>query len=383
MPGAVALPSADFVICGGGEYSLSRLYPPPPTTSTLLTCGSGTAGLVLAARLSEIPTVNVAVIEAGGDHSHDINVLAPGLLTSLPGNPEYDWIYSSTPQQYMNGTVVSYPRGKQLGGSSAINYMAWTHASPRNIDNWGFLGNEGWSWAELEPYYTKSENFSVPNATVISDLDLHWLNDSVHGKTGPIHNAYPHEWTPLDEAYPRTYDNLGIGMKADERDGLALGGYDIQTNLNLDNNTRSYAATSYLNPIKYRRNLKVYINALVTKVNFETGDGDPTTCSVNFMMNGTDYTINANDEVIVSGGAIGSPQILEISGIGDPELLASNQIDVVHENAYVGENFQDHLLLNLVSLKGRPWYAKHALLTLWNLTGLACHPWCIYDRRFG
>lgn len=84
---------------------------------------AGTAGLVLAARLSEVPTVEVAVIEAGGDHSHDVNVLAPGLLTSLYGDPKYDWIYSSVPQEYMNGTVIEYPRGKGLGGSSAINYM--------------------------------------------------------------------------------------------------------------------------------------------------------------------------------------------------------------------------------------------------------------------
>lgn len=289
----------------------------------------------------------MAVLEAGGDHSDDINVLAPGLLTSLYGDPTYDWIYSSVPQEHMNGTVISYPRGKQLGGSSAINYMAWTHASPRNIDNWGFLGNEGWSWAELEPYYTKSENFSVPNATVISDLDLHWLNYSAHGSSGPIRNAYPHEWTPLDEAWPLTFNNLGVGVITDERNGLALGGYNIQTNLNLDNNTRSYAATSYLNPVRYRKNLMVYTYALVTKVNFEDRNGTSTASSVTFMINGTEYTVNANQEVILSGGAFGSPQMLENSGIGDAELLGRYNIDVIHDNSNVGENLQDHILLNL------------------------------------
>lgn len=326
MSNAVALPSADFVICGGG-----------------------TAGLVLAARLSEIPTVNVAVIEAGGDHSHDVNILAPGLLTTLYGNPKYDWIYTSAPQEHMNGTVISYPRGKQLGGSSAINYLAWTHASPRNIDDWGFLGNEGWSWAELEPYYTKSENFSIPNATVVDALDLHWLDDSVHGQSGPIHNAYPHAWTPIDEAWPRTYDNLGIGMVNDERDGLALGGYNLQTNLNLENNTRSYAATSYLNPVRDRPNLQVYTHAMVTKVNFN-GDGEePVACGVSFTCRGTEYTIEANREVIVSGGAFGSPQILELSGIGNRERLSSLDIESVYDNPHVGENMQDHLLINIVS----------------------------------
>lgn len=164
-----------------------------------------------------------------------------------------------------------------------------------------------------------------------------------------IHNAYPHEWTPLDEAWPRTYDNLGIGMISDERDGLALGGYNIQTNLNLDNNTRSYSGTSYLNPIRYRPNLKVYTHALVTKVNFEEIGGSQSACSVSFTMDQTDYSIAANQEVIVSGGSIGSPQILELSGIGDPALLKSHGISTVHGNSYVGENFQDHLLLNIVS----------------------------------
>ena len=271
MSTAISLPAADYVICGGG-----------------------TAGLVLAARLSEIPTVDVAVIEAGGDHSHDINILSPGLLTSLYGNPEYDWIYNSTPQVHMDGALISYPRGKQLGGSSAINYLAWTHASPRNIDNWGLLGNAGWAWDELEPYYRKSGNFSIPNATVVSALDLHWLNYSDHGQSGPIRNAYPHEWTPIDEAWPRTYDNLGIGMISDESDGLALGGYNIQTNLDLEGNTRSYAATAYLNPIRHRPNLKVYIHSLVTKINFDKSGDEPAACGVTFEKDGKHFTIDAN-----------------------------------------------------------------------------------------
>jgi choline dehydrogenase len=327
MSTAVSLPAADYVIAGGG-----------------------TAGLVLAARLSEIPSVNVAVIEAGGDRSHDINVLCPGLLLTLYGDPEYDWIYNSTPQEHMNGAVISYPRGKQLGGSSAINYLAWTHASPRNIDNWGLLGNPGWSWDELEPYYRKSENFSIPNATVVSDLDLHWLNYSDHGQSGPVRNAYPHEWTTIDAAWGRTYDNLGLGMVSDERDGLALGGYDILNSLNLDNNTRSYAATSYLNPIRYRSNLKVYINSLVTKINFRNSDGDLTASGVTFEKDGSVFTIDAKREVIVSGGAFNSPQLLELSGIGDAQLLRSLRIELIYDNPHVGENLQDHLLYNIVSI---------------------------------
>jgi choline dehydrogenase len=167
---------------------------------------------------------------------------------------------------------------------------------------------------------------------------------------GPIHNAYPHEWTPLDQAWPRTYDNLGIGMIGDERDGLALGGYNIQTNLDLNGNTRSYAATAYLNPVRSRPNLKVYINALVSKVNFnQSTGGPPAACSVTFNMNGTDYNIEAGREVILSAGAIGSPQLLEISGVGNKTLLAAMDIETIVDSLGVGENFQDHSLLNVVS----------------------------------
>ncbi|KAI7157385.1 hypothetical protein KC324_g13899, partial [Hortaea werneckii] len=127
MSSALSLPSADYVICGGGI-----------------------AGLTLAARLSEIPSVSVAVLEAGLDRSDDPNVLAPGLLTALYGDPDYDWIYKTVPQEHVNDRVIGHPRGKQLGGSSAINYLAYTHASQTNIDNFGLLGNENWTWAQLD-----------------------------------------------------------------------------------------------------------------------------------------------------------------------------------------------------------------------------------------
>ncbi|KAK5723348.1 hypothetical protein LTR15_005046 [Elasticomyces elasticus] len=324
MSTAVALPSADYVICGGG-----------------------TAGLVLANRLSEIPTVNVAVIEYGQDRSEDLNVLAPGLLTALYGNPDYDWIFHSTPQPHVNNRVIGHPRGKQLGGSSAINYMAYTHASQVNLDDFEVLGNANWTWDVMQPYYKKSETLTVPNAQERTDLNVSYIDPTYHGKTGPIRNAFPHEYSPLDFAWPRAYDTLGIGVKSDPRDGLALGGYNILTNLNLDNNTRSYAATAYLNPIKYRPNLRVYTSALVTKINFDNTTGTPTANSVNFNVNGTDYTIPTAREVVLSAGSFGSPHILELSGVGKSELLSTYGIDSIVDNPNVGENLQDHVYMPL------------------------------------
>ncbi|KAK3074620.1 hypothetical protein LTR53_002831 [Teratosphaeriaceae sp. CCFEE 6253] len=324
MANAVALPSVDYVICGGG-----------------------TAGLVLANRLSEIPTVNVAVIEYGVDRSDDLNVLAPSLLTALYGNPDYDWIFQTTPQPYVNDRVIGHPRGKQLGGSSAINYLAYTHASQINIDNFEALGNANWTWDVLEPYYTKSENFTNPSNKVRSDLNTSLIVRAHHGKTGPIHNGFPREYSVLDEAWPRTYDTLGIGIKSDPRDGLALGGYNILTNLNLENNTRSYAATAYLNPIKYRPNLKVYTSALVKKVQFDVSTGTPAASSVIFNVNGTDYLIPASREVILSAGTFGSPHILELSGVGNSSIMSKYGIPCMVENPHVGENLQDHVYMPL------------------------------------
>ncbi|TKA41398.1 hypothetical protein B0A54_06300 [Friedmanniomyces endolithicus] len=305
------------------------------------------AGLVLANRLSEIPTINVAVIEAGVDRSHDLNVLAPSLLTALYGNPNYDWIFQTTPQPHVNDRVIGHPRGKQLGGSSAINYLAYTHASRVNLDNLEILGNANWTWDALQPYYMKSENLTIPSTEVASALNTSWLEPPIHGMNGPIHNGFPSEYSVLDKAWPRAYDTLGIGVQSDPRDGLALGGYTILTNLNLENNTRSYAATAYLNPIKARPNLKVYTDALVTKINFDNMTDTPEACSVDFSINGTAHTISAAHEVVLSAGTFGSPHILELSGIGDESLLSSHGVQCVAENANVGENLQDHVYMPL------------------------------------
>ncbi|KAK5118867.1 hypothetical protein LTR62_000076 [Meristemomyces frigidus] len=297
MSGVVALPSADYVICGGG-----------------------TAGPVLAIRLSEIPSVSVAVLEAGIDHFDDLNVLAPGLLTALYGNPDYDWIFFSTPQPHMNDRIMGHSRGKQLGGSSAINYLAYTYAAQWDIDNWGSLGNAGWSWDELAPYYAKSEILTVPGSQAATDLDTSYLKPQIHGMSGPIHNGFPDEY----------------------EDGLALAGYTLLANLNLHNNTRSYSATAYLNPIKSRPNFKVYTNAPITKVNLDTHNPVPVASGASFSINRTEYSINE-----LSGGSFGSPHILELSGVGDKSLLSPLGMYTVVDNANVGENLQDHVYMPL------------------------------------
>jgi choline dehydrogenase len=271
------------------------------------------------------------------------------LLTALYGNPDYDWIYTTTPQSNVDDRVIGHPRGKQLGGSSAINYLAFTHASQQNINDWGALGNDGWSWDEIFVYYLKSENFTAPSISVTNELNLSYIEPKYHGVEGYIHNGFPHEGasTPFDEAWPRTYEALGLGIDADPKDGLALGGYNILTNVNPDTNSRSYSATTYLKAAADRPNLKVFTNALVNKVVIDQSGAVPIATGVSFTMNDIVYTVNANAEVILSAGSYGSPQIMELSGIGSKEVLSAAGVDVVLSNPHVGENLQDHLYMPL------------------------------------
>ncbi|KAF7909099.1 uncharacterized protein EAE98_012311 [Botrytis deweyae] len=302
--------------------------------------GGGTAGLTIASRLSEDPQTSVLVLEAGADHSNDINVLAPGLYTGMYSNPEYDWNYKTVPQIHANNQVIAHPRGKQLGGSSAINFLYWTHASQQDINSWGELGNANWSWEALDPFFKRSERFVSPSGVVEQDLQTGNIVTTLHGDNGPILNTFPDIYGPIDEAWPRTFQALGLEVKSDPRDGLALGGYTNLLNLDQDGRKRSYAATAYYLPASKRPNLKVITGALVEKIILEKCHDVVTANGVQYS-NGT--IAHAKKEVILSAGSIGSPQVLELSGIGNPNTLKKKGIEVLVNNINVGENLQDHV----------------------------------------
>ncbi|KAF2433304.1 alcohol oxidase [Tothia fuscella] len=306
--------------------------------------GGGTAGLTIAARLTENPAVTVAVLEAGLDRSDDVTVLAPGLATVMYGNPEYDWIYETVPQISANGQVIGMPRGKQLGGSSAINLLFWTHSSRKDIDNWGRLGNKDWSWDAILPYFERSEKYIAPSAGTARDLNTSYINSSLHGRSGAIGNGFPETHGEFDVAWPQTYANLDLGVDGDPRDGVALGGYTNLINVDPIGSKRSYAATAYYLPAKERPNLRVITNAMVSKILFSK-EHAPTATGVEYSINGTNYTLMAKREVILSAGSIGSPQILELSGIGAKNILEPLGIKSVIDNPGVGENLQDHIYI--------------------------------------
>ena len=312
-----------------------------------LIAGGGTAGLTIAARLSENPQVLVGVVEAGTDHTEDPLVLTPDLAPQMWENPEYDWIFKTTPQTHGNDRVIAHPRGKQLGGSSAINFEYWTHASRQDIDNWGALGNPGWSWQELFPYFLKSETYNPPPTYVSEQVDTTFIEPAVHGTSGPVQDSFPPFYDNFYRAWVPTYENLGLGPTGDPKDGIAIGAYNTLLSIEPMNASRSYAGTAYYKPNADRPNLKVLTGAFVTKINFAPSQKPLTATGIDYTVEDQKYTVSAKKEYIISAGAFQSPQLLELSGIGGKSLLESHGIEVLHDNPNVGENLQDHLLLPL------------------------------------
>lgn len=211
----------------------------------------------------------------------------------------------------------------------------------------GKLDNPGWSWRELLPYFLKSETYNSPPARVSKQVDTAFIKPSVHGKRGPVQTSFPPFYDNFYKAWSPTYRNLGLGPTGDPKDGLAIGAYTTLLTIESKNASRSYAANSYYKPNAARSNLHVLTGALTTKVNFARSQKPLVATGITFTVNGTRHTASAKREVILSAGAFQSPQLLELSGIGDPALLRSEGIDVLHANPDVGENLQDHILLPL------------------------------------
>ena len=223
--------------------------------------------------------------------------------------------------------------------------MFWTHASRRDIDNWGSLGNANWSWDALQPYYKRSEEYIAPSKRTENDLQTEYVVPGIHGMKGPIINTFPDIYGPLDEVWPRTYEKLGLAVQSDPRDGLALGGYTNLINVNPNGRSRSYAATAYYVPASKRPNLEVITGALVEKILLKESsrENGVTAIGAQYIKATTSFKVQAKREVILSAGSIGSPHILELSGIGNSDLLSRYGINVAISNENVGENLQDHV----------------------------------------
>lgn len=286
--------------------------------------GGGSAGCTLAGRLSEDPGVTVCLLEAGPkDDSFLIHVPA-GTAAIMPKPGKLNWGFETVPQKGLNGRKGYQPRGKTLGGSSSINAMIYTRGHKSDYDNWEALGAKGWGWDDVLPYFKKSENREAG------------AND-LRGTGGPLNVSKLQSPNPTAEHYLDACAEIQL-PKTDDFNGSQFEGtgrYEVTQK----NGRRYSAAKAYLTPNLDRPNLTVITDATTRKVNIANGR----VTSVQCIIDGQEQTISAAHEVIICGGAFGSPQILMLSGIGDKDELAELGIDSVHHLPGVGKNLHDHI----------------------------------------
>lgn len=289
--------------------------------------GAGSAGAALASRLSETPSTRVLLIEAGKkSHPYSRFPISFGLLIN---DPAANWLYESEPEPNTNHRAIPVPRGKVLGGSSAINGLVWVRGQPLDYDTWAQMGARGWSWNDVAPVFDRIEDFEGTGLTS-------------RGKGGPLHVQVVPDQNPLYDALFQAASQAGFKINGDynSEDQEGIG----KTQASIRAGRRMSVARAYLQPAMRRPNLTVVTEAHTKRVLLE----GRRCVGVVYEHRGVDVTARAGREVILSGGAVATPQILELSGIGSPEILRQFGIEVRHALPAVGENFRDHITMRAV-----------------------------------
>ncbi len=290
-------------------------------TYDYIVVGAGSAGAVVANRLSADPRNRVLLLEAGPASHHWSRI--PLAAAKLLHNPAANWCYAAEPEASTNGRRIHVPRGRLLGGSSSINGNAFVRGQPQDFDTWAQMGNRGWAYKDVLPFFRKMESFEGGD-------------DAYHGREGPLRVSNPEPIDPLFQALIAAAGQVGIGFNRDYngavQDGIAM------SQATISGGRRMSTAHCYLTPVRSRGNLRIQTGALTQSLLLEG-----TRCNgVRYAVGSDIREARAMREVVVSAGAVNSPQLLELSGIGQPDRLRNLGIEVRHALPGVGENLRDH-----------------------------------------
>lgn len=304
------------------------------TPYDFIVVGAGSAGCVVANRLSENGKHSVLLLEAGKS-SHWLSKIPIG-YGKLIDNPVANWCFESEPQPNMDGRAIPVPRGRLLGGSSSINGMVYVRGQPLDYNTWAQLGNRGWGYDDVLPVFRRMETYWGGG------------DDGLRGQDGPLQVTEYGEENELYDAIFKAGEEIGLHRNADyngvNQEGLS------RTQTTIRNGRRMGTAACYLAPARSRSNLTIHSESTANRLIIEDGK----CVGVHYSRGGTDVEARANREVILSAGSINSPQLLELSGVGQPSVLAARGIDVVHALEGVGENLRDHLCPRLVWRISKP-----------------------------
>ncbi|MDB9771210.1 GMC family oxidoreductase N-terminal domain-containing protein [Alphaproteobacteria bacterium] len=296
--------------------------------------GSGSSGSVIANRLSEINNINICVLEAGGTNQHPFIKMPAGFIKTI-NDKRFNWCFKTEASQGVNNREIFFPRGKGFGGSSSINGHLYVRGQPDDYNQWAQLGNLGWGYDDILPYFKKSEYKADGN-------------DEYRGKDGPLFVTDIVEKHPICEEFIKGSKELGIALQQDYNSGNQEGIFYYQRTIK--NGMRFSASDAFLKPALKRKNLEIHSNTMVLNIIFENKKAIGLVCKKNNKI----FKIFAEKEIILCAGAIGTPHLLQVSGVGNPEHLKNIGVSVVHENKNIGEGLQDHYAVRVSNSINKP-----------------------------